>query len=107
MSDRRFVLTAHSVAVTLAVHLGREDAGLYLPAETITRDVEALISAGQAVRKAVASGKSADSGYAKAAKVAQAYGARVVRAGEIEGVSLGLCFWSARHGVPGSVFRVS
>lgn len=106
MSDRRFI-TAHSVALTLAVHLGREDTGLYLPAETITRDVDALIAAGHGARRALASGKCADGFYAKAAKVAQTYGARVVRAGEVEGVSLGLCFWSARYGVPGSVFRVS
>lgn len=105
MSDRRLIITHETAAVRLAVHLGREDAGLYRTAESIARDVDAIIKAGLEARRALARKRSPEAAYAQAAKVAETYGARVVRHGEIDGVSLGLRFWSARFGQ--AVFRVS
>lgn len=93
--------------VALAVHLGRESAGLYKTAEQVSRDAQALIRAGRSAKNALTRGRSADAAYAAAAEVTARYGVRMIRAGEIEGVALGLCFWNAPCTGPEDIFRVS
>jgi hypothetical protein len=107
MSDRSMVATHTLTALRLAVHLGREDAGLYRTAEQVSGDVERLMLAGLAAKKALEYGKSPEGAYVAAAKVAEPYGVRIIRAGEIKGVALGLCFWNAPCVSPDDIFRVS
>lgn len=96
-----------NLAVQLAVLLGREDAGRFKSPEQIYRDAESLIRAGAAARRAVTTGRLPDRAYALAADVVSPYGIRLVRRGEIAGVTLGVCFWNAPSVGPEDVFRVA
>lgn len=95
-----------TVAIELAVHLGREEGGALKTAEQIVKDVEAFMLAGADVKRALDAGVSPEKAYASADAVAKPYSIRVMRASEAPNVSMGLCFWSSGDGEPGEIFRV-
>lgn len=99
--------TNQTVAMELCVYLGREEGGALKTAEQIVSDVEALMIAGAAAKRALEGGRSPDTAYSSADRVAKPYSVRVIRSCEAPGVSLGLCFWSSGDGEPGEVFRVA
>lgn len=101
------ISATNQTAMELAIYLGREDSGQYMAAERVVRDVGALMSAARGVQRAIDSGRCPDKAYDAAVKIAQPYHVRVVRAGEVDGISLGLSFWGVRCGEPGAVFRVA
>ena len=86
----------------LAAQLAKEDAGRYRSLNQIASDAASLTEAGRTVEAAVRTGKRPS--YTQAKRVAELYDAQLVKAGEVEGVSLGLRFWSGRCGAAGAVY---
>lgn len=91
----------------LATQLGREDPGRYRGLDRIANDAAELVEAGAEARRAVRTKKSASAAYAKAERVCEIYSARLVKPGEVQGVTLGLRFWSGTYGHAGAVFKLA
>lgn len=99
-------LPPHWLHVTkLATQLGRENAGRYRGLDRIAHDAAELVEAGRKADAAIRAGRRAS--YAKAKRVADIYDARLVTPGEVEGVALGLRFWSGLYGHAGAVFKLA
>lgn len=81
----------------LCVVLAREDEHLFRTVDEVVADARKLLEAGISARQALASGRSPRSAYAKAARIAEAYKARVVEGHDVGGMVLGLRLISARH----------
>jgi hypothetical protein len=89
----------------LATQLGREGSGRYRGLRRIAEDAVELVEAGRKVDAAIRAGRRAS--YAKAERVCEIYDARLVKPGEVEGVTLGLRFWSGLYGHAGAVFKLA
>jgi hypothetical protein len=91
----------------LATQLGREGPGRYRGLRRIAEDALELVEAGTEARRAVRVRKSPSAACAKAERVCEIYNARLVTPGEVEGVTLGLRFWSGLYGHAGAVFKLA
>jgi hypothetical protein len=108
MSARHMLYTPRTkMLVKLAVQLGRENSGRFRTLEEIAEDAAAILTAGEEARKALSGGRSPAPAFAKAAKVAAVYDARVVEQDIETGTVLSLRFTSGRYGTPGALFHVS
>lgn len=95
MSARHTFLT-HMIErlCSLAVQLGREDAGFCRTLAEITADARELLAAGDAARRALDAKRSPKTAYARAVKVAKLYKAATVERGDLAGMVLGMRFSS-------------
>jgi hypothetical protein len=92
----------------LCVALAREDRSYYRTVDELLADARGLLRAGDAARAALEAKRSPKAAYAKAAKHAEPYGARVVEGNDLSGTVLGLKF-SSGHYLSGfdNVYRIA